>query len=94
MRRSLAPGGDPMKTSSVRFAQLRRLLLDLQFTESRTEAYWRFAHAESDTLFLFRRYAPDDHVTMQDLATARTHLDWRGLLSGEAFEDSLTKTPA
>ena len=83
-----------MKTTSVRFAQLRRLLIDPHFRETRDKGYWQFEHPESDTVFLFRRYAPDDHVTMQDLATARTHLDWRGLLSGEAFEDSLTKTPA
>jgi hypothetical protein len=33
-------------------------------------------------------------VTVQDLATTRTHLDWRGLLLGQAFDDSLTKAPA
>jgi len=83
-----------MKTSSVCFAQVRRLLLDLQFTEARTESNWRFEHPESGTVFVFRPYAPHDNVTIQDLATTRTHLDWRGLLSGTAFDDSFTKTPA
>jgi hypothetical protein len=83
-----------MKTSSVGFDQIRRLLLDLHFTESRTDAYWRFEHGESETVFLFRPYNLNDNVTMQDLAATRTHLDWRGLLSAAAFDDFLTKTPA
>jgi hypothetical protein len=91
---SFAPEVEPMKTSSVGFAQLRRLLLDLHFTESKKDAYWRFEHADSDTVFLFRPYAPDDNVTMQDLAATRKHLDWRGLLSATAFDDFPTKTPA
>jgi hypothetical protein len=85
---------DPMKTSSVNFAQLRRLLLDLQFTEVQTKTYHRFEHPDSNTVFVFRPYAPGDSVTMQDLAATRTHLDWRGLVSAVAFDDSLTKTPA
>jgi len=83
-----------MKTSSVSFAQLRRLLLDLHFNETKTDTAWRFEHPESDTVFLFRPYASDHSVTMQDLAATRTHLDWRGLLSATVFDDSLTKTPA
>jgi hypothetical protein len=83
-----------MKTSSVRFGQLRRLLLDLGFTESRKDGYHRFDHPESDTAFVLRPYALEEKVTMQDLASTRTHLDWRGLLTAIAFDDSLTKTPA
>jgi hypothetical protein len=83
-----------VKTSSVSFGQLRRLLLDLRFTERRQDTYCRFEHPESDTVFLFRPYALDDKVSMQDLAATRTHLDWRGLLSSQAFEDPRAKTPA
>jgi hypothetical protein len=83
-----------MKTSSVRFAQLRRLLLDLQFTEAAGDDYRRFEHRESGTVFVFRPYAPNEFVSLQDVASTRTHLDWRGLLGGVAFDDSLTKTPA
>jgi hypothetical protein len=83
-----------MKTSSINFGQLRRLLLDLDFTETRTDTSWRFEHRASGTVFLFRPYAADDNVTVQDLASTRTHLDWRGMLSGNVFDDSLTKTPA
>ena len=83
-----------MKISSVSFAQLRRLLLDLRFAESGGDTYWRFEHPESGTVFVFRPYAPGDHVTVQDLAATRKHLDWRGLLPGRVFDDSMTKTPA
>jgi hypothetical protein len=83
-----------MKTSSIRFAQLRRMLLDLQFSETRCDAYWRFEHPASGTVFVFRPYSASEHVTAQDLAATRQHLDWRGLLPAGAFDDSLTKTPA
>jgi hypothetical protein len=83
-----------MKTSSVRFDQLRRLLRDLHFTEVRADDCRRFEHPESGTVFVFRPYAPNDFVSMQDISSTRTHLEWRGLLSGVAFDDSLTKTPA
>ena len=83
-----------MKTSSVGFDQLRRLLLDLNFRESRRDDCWCFEHPESGTVFVFRPYALDDNVTVQDLAATRTHLEWRGLLPANAFDDFLTKTPA
>ena len=83
-----------MKTSSVTFAQLRRLLLDLEFSETRGETFWRFDHPASGAIFLFPPYVPSDRISMADLASTRRHLDWRGLLSSHAFDDSLAKTPA
>lgn len=83
-----------MKTSTISFADLRRLLLSLGFKESRPKDYWRFEHSASGADFLFRPYTPEDHVSVPDLASTRMHLDWRGLLSKEDFDDSLTKTPA
>ena len=83
-----------MKTSSVRFAQLRRLLLDLGFTETRADSSWRFEHIDSGTLFLFRPYAAEDHIAVPDLASTRTHLDWRGLSPDSSFDNLLSKTPA
>ena len=83
-----------MKTSSVSFAQLRRLLLDLGFAELRHNAHWRFEHPESGTVFVFRPYTAGDQVAMPDIETTRQHLEWRGLLSGDMFDDSLAKTPA
>lgn len=83
-----------MKTSTVSFADLRRLLLSLGFKESRPNDYWRFEHSASGADFLFRPYSEEDNVSVPDLASARMHLDWRGLLSKDVFDDLLTKTPA
>lgn len=83
-----------MKTSSVSFAQLRGLLRGLRFTEARTDTYWRFEHPQSGTVFVFRPYSANEHVTVQDIAATREHLDWRGLLAGNVFDDSLTKSSA
>jgi hypothetical protein len=83
-----------MKTSRVPFAQLRRLLTGLNFKASRKKKGWRFQHPESDTIFLFRPYELDEKVNVPDLITTQSQLDWRGLLSAEAFEDLLNKTPA
>ncbi len=83
-----------MKTSRVSFAQLRRLLAELHFTEARKEKGWRFEHPDSETVFLFRPYQPHEKVSQVDLFTTQTHLEWRGLLSPEAFQDMLTKATA
>jgi hypothetical protein len=83
-----------MKTSLVPFAQLRHLLLELGFTEAQKDTYWRFGHPASGTILVFRPYSLAEHVTVQDLAGTRKHLDWRGLLVDAKFEDALTKAPA
>jgi hypothetical protein len=57
-----------MKLSSVSFSQLRRLLLDLHFNESRANSCWRFEHSSSETVFVFRPYASSDNITLEDLA--------------------------
>ena len=76
-------------------AQLRALLLDLGFDEREIQnRYWGFYHAPSDTLFAFRKYRPTDMVLGVDLASTRSQLDWRGLLSEEAFDASLRKASA
>src|SRR5437588_12172502 len=66
MRRSVVREVSAMKKSSISFAQLRRLLLDLQFTESQGNAFRRFEHPESGTVFRFRPYALNEHITVQE----------------------------
>jgi hypothetical protein len=83
-----------MKKSSVPFAQLRQMLRELHFGEIRTDTYWRFDHPRSGAVFLFRPYSADENVTMQDFVSTRKHLDWRGLLSADEFDDALMKAPA
>jgi hypothetical protein len=83
-----------MKTSSITFAQLRRLLRELHFSETRQAKGWRFEEPESETIFLFRPYKPSEKLSGADLLTTRTQLEWRGLLNAGVFEDLLTKTSA
>jgi hypothetical protein len=84
-----------MNSSEVPFAKLRALLLDLGFVEAVVEGkYLGFYHADSDTVFPFRMYRPKDQVSMADLMTVRSQLDWRGLLSQEAFDAALRKASA
>ncbi len=84
-----------MAFSDVPFARLRSLLLDLGFTERLLDGkYPGFYHATSDTLLAFRAYRPQDKVSMADLVSARKQLAWRGLLSEEAFDASVSRASA
>jgi hypothetical protein len=84
-----------MIPSDLPFAKLRALLLDLGFVEDVVDGkYLGFYHADSDTVFPFRMYRPQDRVSMVDLVTVRKQLDWRGLLREEAFDAALRKVSA
>ncbi|HJT76330.1 MAG TPA: hypothetical protein VJ739_03935 [Gemmataceae bacterium] len=84
-----------MLFSDIPFARLRTLLLNLGFIERVIDGQsLGFYHAESDTVFMFRLYGPQDRVSMMDLAGVRFQLDWRGLLSREAFDAALRKASA
>jgi hypothetical protein len=83
-----------MKTSPVRFAQLQKFLERIGFSGVRDQQGWRFEHFSSNTVFLFRPYRPADCVYEHDLFLVRSQLDGRGLMTEEAFTESLTKTPA
>jgi hypothetical protein len=84
-----------MISSEVPYARLRALLLDLGFVEGVVEGkYLGFYHADSDTVFPFRMYRPQDKVSMADLVTVRKQLAWRGLLTEEAFDAAVRKASA
>jgi len=84
-----------MLFSEIPFARLQSVLLDLGFVERVIDGkYIGFYHAESDTLFAFRMYRPQDKVSLADVASVRKQLAWRNLLSEEAFEASLCKASA
>jgi hypothetical protein len=85
----------PSSFSDLPFGKLQRLLLALHFVERGIDdKYLGFFHADSDTLFVFRLYHPQDKVSMADLVTVRKQLAWRGLLSEEAFDSTLSKASA
>ena len=84
-----------MGFSDLRFEKLRALLLDLRFVEGTIDdKYLGFYQAESDTFFTFRKYRAQDNVSLADLVTVRKQLAWRGLLSEETFDASLSKASA
>jgi len=80
--------------SEITFAELRQLLLDLGFKASKRGRFWFFEHSASETTFLFRAYRLRERVTERDIKSTRLHLDWRGLLAAEAFDDLLKKATA
>jgi hypothetical protein len=90
-----------MSFSDIPFAAIRRLLLDLGFVERAIPKASAmdvpgiaFGHAASGAVFLFPAYRPQDRVSMADFVTVRSQLDWRGLLSEEAFDAALRKASA
>jgi hypothetical protein len=64
------------------------------FSESRDQQGWRFEHHSSSIGFLFRPYHPTDRVYDHDLSLVRSQVNGRGLMIEQAFNESLTKTPA
>lgn len=80
--------------STVTFAELRQLLLDLGFSMSKRGKGWFFDHPPSETWFHFRPYQVREKVTLMDLHTTRKHLDWRDVLDEKAFDDRLKKASA
>jgi hypothetical protein len=80
--------------NTVTFAELRQFLLDLGFTQSKREKFWFFEHQPSGTVFGYRPYRARDKVTLMDLDMTRRHLDLRGVLAPEAFNERLKKATA
>ena len=83
-----------VKLSPISFVRLRRYLLDLGFREVLHKRGRRFEHPASNTILLFRPYRLREKVHMLDLMRIKSELDLRGLVSADAFDDSLLKTPA
>jgi hypothetical protein len=80
--------------SAVTFAELRQLLLDLGFTVSKRGKFWFFEHPSSGTVFGYRPYRARERVAVGDLHMTRLQLDWRGLITPEAFDERLKKATA
>jgi hypothetical protein len=90
-----------MLLRDVPFAALRDLLLELGFAEQTVPKSAEtpvpgvaFHHAASDCFFVFRPYRPQDRVSLTDLVGVRSQLDWRGLLTEQAFDAALRKASA
>jgi hypothetical protein len=74
----------------IPFSTLRELLTDLGFVQKNgADAYVVFEHVPSDTLFVFPKYRPREPVREYHLLEVRKHLDERGVLAREDFENWL-----
>jgi hypothetical protein len=83
------------KTRAILFAELRRFLVGLGFTERRSPSAHVFQHPK-EGLVLFRLYGADETVDQGDVVSTRKFLDLRGLLDAGNFDTALqqTSTPA
>jgi hypothetical protein len=76
-----------MSKPAISFADLRRLLLDLAFTEVVVpKSHVGFLHADSETEIFLPIHRPNQRVAPRHLAVVRTMLDAKGLLDGEEFD--------
>ena len=69
----------------VSFAEMRRFLNGLGFSEKRTESAWVFHH-HAEGLLVFRLYGADEPIDEGDLGSTRKFLDLRGLLEARDFD--------
>ena len=83
------------RVRSIPFAEFRRFLNGLGFTEKRAEAAWVFHH-RTEGLLVFRLYGEEEAVDERDLRSTRKFLDLRGLLEAPAFDTFVQQasTPA
>jgi hypothetical protein len=83
------------KTKSIPFADLRRFLQGLGYTEKCTDSAHVFHRAKQDLLF-YRRYRDQEMVDQRDLLNTRKFLDSWGLLDESDFDAFLERanTPA
>lgn len=93
--KNFVAGGPNMSNSRVTFAQLRRLLLHMGFTETvRPKSHVFFAHERSGAETALPNYRSNQIVMPHHLATVRIMLDAKGLMDGDAFDDFVASTSA
>ena len=78
----------------ITYGQLRTVLMDMGFRETRRDNGVALKHAISGTVFLFRPYELEDRVQPAELFLVMQELDARDLLEPESFEALVTRAPA
>ena len=72
---------------SITYAELFRLLLDLDFVDTSVrDSHLAYRHVDSDTMLLFGLHDPNEALAPHDVAKVRRMLDERGLLKGTDFD--------
>jgi hypothetical protein len=77
----------------IPFAEFRRFLNGLGFSEKQTEAAWIFHHP-AEGLLIFRLYRENEPMDEGDLRSTRKFLDLRGQLKAKDFDTFVQKANA
>jgi hypothetical protein len=80
--------------SLVPLERLQQLLLDLGFTQTKRGDFWEFVHDHSKAILTYRPYRSRERVALKDLQVTCQNLEWRELMTPEAFDDALQKATA
>lgn len=83
----------PVKNSKVAFADLRDLLLELGFRETREKTRLIYRHPVGGTV-LIRPYKAKDKVKLTDMLVVRQQLDYNGVLASDDLDRRLETMPA
>jgi hypothetical protein len=83
------------KMRPIPYAEMRAFLKRLGLIEKRTPNAFVFFHP-TEGLVAFPFYRDDEPVAMNDVASTRRFLDYRGILDADDFEATLLRvdTPA
>jgi len=88
-------GGRGMHNPRITFAQLRRLLLDMGFTETvPPKSHVFFAHEPSGAEVSLPIYRSNRLILPHHLNTVRIMLDAKGLMEGDDFDDFVASASA
>jgi hypothetical protein len=83
----------PVKNSKVAFADLREVLLELGFAETREKDRLVYRHPAAGTLLL-RPYKVKDKVKLTDMLVVRQQLDYNGMIASDELSRRLEQMPA
>jgi hypothetical protein len=83
-----------MKSETITFADLEKLLVNLGFVNLDNPKYQIFEHPREHALISLPNYAANDVLRPVDLVIARGTLEAYGLLSAAAFDGFAEKVPS
>jgi hypothetical protein len=83
-----------MKSETITFADLEKLLVNLGFVNLHHPKYQIFEHSRENARISLPNYTPNDVLRPVDLVVARGTLEAYGLLSAAAFNGLAEKVPS
>jgi hypothetical protein len=83
-----------MKSETITFADLEKLLVNLGFVNLHNPKYQIFEHSRENARISLQNYAANDLLRPVDLVIARGTLEAHGLMSTAAFNGYAEKVPS